>query len=102
MFRNTSTIRAVFGRPFSATWTFDVEILAHLLLQERFAGGPRVKASVVELPLRQWIDVEGSKIRMYHGWTAVLELARIARLLHGSKAKVNVRRVSDLEPSIDN
>lgn len=95
LFRNTSAIRAIFARPFSVTWAFDVEILAHLLLQQRFAGGIAVQESVVELPLRQWIDVAGSKIRIYHGLTAVLELARIARLLRGPKANTNVRWPSD-------
>lgn len=63
IFRNTSQLQKVFESPFRVTWTFDVEILARLLI---LAGIPPLEASMrwVEYPLDEWADVEGSKVNM--------------------------------------
>lgn len=62
LFRRTDAVREVFDRPFMSSWAFDVEILARLLRLERDQKIPAVTRAVVEVPLRQWTDVRGSKI----------------------------------------
>jgi len=79
LFRNTPAMRTLFEKPFSVTWTFDVELLARLsALAARGEIAPPER-SVVEHPLGQWQDVSGSKLRPDAALRAVAELARIWR-----------------------
>jgi glycosyltransferase involved in cell wall biosynthesis len=55
-----------FQEKFKTSWLFDVEIL--LRLQQHF--GPDAENLVIEVPLRTWTDVEGSKI----GWLDFLKV----------------------------
>jgi hypothetical protein len=62
LFRATPLLSRVFETPFNARWVFDVEIIARFM--ELHPRGPdRVATALYELPLRQWIDVHGSKVR---------------------------------------
>ena len=61
IFRSSDELRDVLGERFATSWLFDVEILARFI--ERAPGGTgEVERSVYELPLREWRDVEGSKL----------------------------------------
>lgn len=63
IFRNTSSLGQVFGRPFKVTWTFDVEMFARFPIVKK--ASPRETCSRwVELPLAEWIDVKGSKVTL--------------------------------------
>ncbi len=79
-FRRTKALEAALGRPFSARWAFDVELIGRLL-----AGGPGAPgvpvASFLEVPLREWRDVGGSTLQPADFPLLALELARIARAL---------------------
>jgi glycosyltransferase involved in cell wall biosynthesis len=76
MFRYSDQVREIFHEPFLARWIFDVEILARMIRQ----GGPQcVEASVYELPLLHWKQVEGSKLRATDFARALLDLYRIRR-----------------------
>ena len=77
LFRVTPELREIFQEPFASRWIFDVEILARLLAQRRAQGRPRLDASIFELPLREWRDVAGSKLRPGDFPLAALELWRI-------------------------
>ncbi len=83
LFRNASAVRRVFGPPFAARWTFDVEILARLLLLERQSECPPVREAIVEYPLPAWRDVAGSRLKVTHLFGVFLDVARIAWLLLG-------------------
>lgn len=48
----------IIEKPFITTWLFDVEIL----LRMRNNMGSTIKKSIIEIPLRSWVDVKGSKI----------------------------------------
>jgi glycosyltransferase involved in cell wall biosynthesis len=76
LFRVTPDLGAVFDTPFLSRWIFDVEILERML---RPAGGRSAVAAagIVELPLLEWTDVGGSKVRPTDFARAGLELARI-------------------------
>jgi glycosyltransferase involved in cell wall biosynthesis len=79
LFRATPRIRAVFDEPFQCRWLFDVEILARLIRNQRLSGGPEVSQLVYELPLKQWHDVAGSKVKPADFPRALGELLRIRR-----------------------
>ncbi len=77
LFRSTAALRHALEAPFSSRWAFDVELLGRLL-----AGGegapPLPPEKLLEVPLRAWHDVQGSKL----GSTAMLragtDLLRLA------------------------
>lgn len=68
----TRVAEDAFGEPFVSRWIFDVEILARL-------RGRRL----IECPLRQWVDVRGSKLSVLKiAWPTLMDLVRI-RLRYG-------------------
>ena len=73
-------VAELFGEPFVSRWLFDVELFKRMTLTrppERFA------ANVHEMPLLEWRDVAGSKLRLRDGATMFRDLARIALSYHG-------------------
>jgi dolichyl-phosphate beta-glucosyltransferase len=80
-FRRTKALEAALGRPFSARWAFDVELIGRLLAGVPGAPGIPV-ASFLEMPLREWRDVGGSTLRPAAFPRLALELLHISRALH--------------------
>jgi glycosyltransferase involved in cell wall biosynthesis len=70
-FRACPALARALEEPFHARWAFDVELIGRLL-----AGGFTAE-DFIEVPLRRWVDVEGSRLRPVQfpilGW----ELLRI-------------------------
>ena len=62
LFRATELLERVFAEPFRTKWVFDVEILARFLTMDP-KGREHAARSIYEHPLKQWIDVRGSKVR---------------------------------------
>lgn len=63
IFKNSTLLKKVFGKPFKVNWTFDVEMLARLsLLQDTTPS--KISAYWYEYPLEKWVDVKGSKISL--------------------------------------
>jgi glycosyltransferase involved in cell wall biosynthesis len=77
LFRANATARELFGAPFAARWAFDVELLARLVRARRGRELPPAEAVVCEVPLLEWIDVGGSKIRPLDYLRAGGDLLRI-------------------------
>jgi hypothetical protein len=73
VFRDGPALRAALAEPFSSRWAFDVELLGRLLAAGAAAG------SFVEVPLREWRDVAGSKLGPSAALAAALDLATVAR-----------------------
>jgi len=77
LFRRSPALDAALRDPFLSRWSFDVELLGRLLV-----GDPSVPAitesQILEVPLRQWRDVPGSKLRLTAMAGALKELADIA------------------------
>lgn len=70
LFRASDTLRDALGDPFVSRWAFDVELLGRLLV----AG-----QTIVEIPLRRWTDVPGSKLHPSAMLRAAADLVRIER-----------------------
>lgn len=93
IFKRREELEAVFRKPFSVKWTFDVEILARFLMMERFAGTGSLKSSCVEYPLEEWSDIPGSKIKPADFLVAMVDLLKILLFLRAPGAE---RRFLDL------
>jgi dolichyl-phosphate beta-glucosyltransferase len=79
LFRACPTTAGVFQQPFLSRWIFDVELLARLLQDPALASLSAAHEALYELPLDQWRDVAGSKLKARHMLRAALELAVIYR-----------------------
>lgn len=77
MFRASPEVVRHFQQPFRTNWIFDVELLARFICTGRAEGRPAAEQAVYEVPLRQWCEVAGSKVKPRDFPKAVLELARI-------------------------
>ncbi|HZZ26807.1 MAG TPA: glycosyltransferase [Pirellulales bacterium] len=77
MFRASPEIMAAFSQPFHSRWIFDVELLARMIRMQRRTTSARLQETVYELPLDQWEDVAGSKLKRGDFFKAVSELAAI-------------------------
>lgn len=76
LFRDKPALRRALAEPFVSRWAFDVELIGRLL---RGPDGSRLAVEdFVEVPLREWHDVPGSKVGMGQMIRAALDLARIA------------------------
>jgi len=79
LFRATPALREVFREPFLTRWEFDVELLARWLDPPHGRGRPDLAGRIRELPLLEWHDVAGSRLRLRDFVRAPLELLRIWR-----------------------
>jgi dolichyl-phosphate beta-glucosyltransferase len=77
LFRATPLVRDLFATPFLSRWVFDVEILARYL-DARAASGEDGRTGIREMPLEDWRDVAGSKVRSQDFLRAGVDLARIS------------------------
>mgnify|MGYP000893470796 CR=1 FL=1 len=78
-FQVNDALRGAISRPFSAGWAFDVELLGRLM--GRWGDGPRIDDdALLEIPVRAWRDVDGSKVRLSGMIRALLDLARMGLL----------------------
>ena len=78
LFRATDRVRSLFGQPFATGWIFDVELLARLLTAISPEGTPPEQL-IHELPLSQWRDIAGSKVKFCDFLRAALQLSAIYR-----------------------
>jgi dolichyl-phosphate beta-glucosyltransferase len=76
LFRATGDTRHVFSAPFISRWIFDVEVLARYV---RLWGRDAAVHKIVEVPVRQWHDVKGSKLKSNDFARALRDLWRIRR-----------------------
>jgi glycosyltransferase involved in cell wall biosynthesis len=77
IFSNNKRLEIIFRNPFLSKWAFDVEILRrHIMLCElqpiESAG------KIEEVPLRNWRDVAGSKVKALDFFSALMNLLYIS------------------------
>lgn len=90
LFRASPLVRQMFARPFHSRWFFDVELLARLV-RVSDDGNLRVEELVHELPLLEWRDVPGSKLRAKDFMRALFDLTRLGWLYGHECAAVQKR-----------
>ena len=66
------------GRPFRSRWVFDVELIGRLTR----ASEPLPATAFEEVPLREWRDVPGSKLRLVDMTRALADLVVVGIELH--------------------
>jgi dolichyl-phosphate beta-glucosyltransferase len=76
LFRVNDTLREIFSKPFLSRWIFDVEVIARLI---ELRGRADAAKALYELPIREWHDVKGSKIKGTDFFKALRDLWRIRR-----------------------
>jgi glycosyltransferase involved in cell wall biosynthesis len=93
LFRVLHETRALFAERFCVNWTFDVEVIARvqsLRLESRLAND---LTPIYELPLDEWRDVAGSKVKPSDFLRGLLEIVRIYRK-YGRGGRTERRRLS--------
>jgi dolichyl-phosphate beta-glucosyltransferase len=75
LLRATPEAHKILEEPFLTRWVFDVEMLARLA--QTLPTGVSLEQRVYELPLRQWTDVPGSKVKAWDFLRSGVELLRI-------------------------
>ncbi len=75
-FRVSDSLRAAVSEEFLSRWIFDVELLGRLLIGTRDVR-PIPESSFREIPLHEWRDVAGSKLRPAHAFGVANDLVRI-------------------------
>lgn len=63
-FRATDALWAALATPFSSRWSFDVELLCRLFGRLKSVSTTNV-TKAIEIPLREWCDVGGSKLNLW-------------------------------------
>ena len=81
IFKNSNLLREVFGKPFKVNWTFDVEMLArfYLVLNDTPA---QISLHWYEYPLKEWVDVKGSKVKLKDYIIGGLEFCTLFTYFH--------------------
>ena len=74
VFKADDAVIRVFSQPFLSRWAFDVEIIGRLLRLEQSTTNSKL---ILELPLLNWLEVEGSKLNLVSQLRTVLELFKI-------------------------
>jgi dolichyl-phosphate beta-glucosyltransferase len=75
-FRASPLLSEALAAPFLSRWAFDIELLGRLLVG---VGDHRglVAGEVIEVPLDEWIDVDGSKLHFGSMARTLVDLAKI-------------------------
>jgi glycosyltransferase involved in cell wall biosynthesis len=76
LFRATDDLREVFSQPFLSRWIFDVEIIARFIQRN---GRDATARAIYELPINEWHDVTGSKVKGRDFVRALRDLWKIHR-----------------------
>lgn len=90
LFRRTAALETALSEPFASRWAFDVELLGRLHRGTRRVPGLPVER-FVEMPLRRWRDVPGSKVRP---WDLPRSLAQLVTI----RGALRQYLASDLTP----
>jgi glycosyltransferase involved in cell wall biosynthesis len=77
LLRNGPALAALLDAPFATRWLFDVEILDRIARAEPGAPAAVLHRRVHEVPVPEWADAPGSKVRLRDWLRVPLDLARI-------------------------
>lgn len=86
LFRTCPALRDALAQPFRSPWSFDVELIGRLLAPS--PGVPPLSPSdFLEVPVRRWEDIGGSKLRLSAMLRAGLALLPIAAELRARRKR---------------
>ncbi len=77
LFRVNNLTKTIFKYPFKSNWIFDVEVIARLIKEIGSIHLNSPHQLICEIPLREWSEVGGSKIRPSHYAKSLIDLIRI-------------------------
>lgn len=77
LFRASPSLKELFSEPFITSWVFDVEIIARLIRSRRGKDIPQAEFVICEVPLQEWYDIPGSKVKPYDFLKAMAEMIQI-------------------------
>jgi dolichyl-phosphate beta-glucosyltransferase len=77
LFRASPRLAQVLQQPFLSTWVFDVELIARFGSLSSSYAPAQLREQIYELPLIEWREVRGSKVRPWHFGRALIDLVRI-------------------------
>jgi len=76
----------IFKDPFISKWLFDVEIFQRIIL---IYGRHQVLNKMVEIPLKRWIDKDGSKVKISYFFKMLMDLYSINKKYKTKNVTVN-------------
>jgi len=76
LFKASADLQAVFETPFELGWSFDVELIARVMQAAR-ARGLCPEEQLIEVPLQEWFDAPGSKLRPSHAPRIAWEMCKL-------------------------
>lgn len=74
---NKKTAEQVFSAPFNVNWIFDVEIFFRLL---KIFPAKNFDQHCLEVPLKRWHDIEGSKVKIWHSLGIIKDFACLRKI----------------------
>lgn len=77
LFRRGEVIEAIWKDPFMSKWIFDVELIARYQSFKKRLNLGENKKCIFEMPLFEWCDVAGSKVKPQDFIVAIKELFKI-------------------------
>jgi len=77
LFRVGDATREMFADPFLSRWIFDVELIARLMRYHQEHQLGETSQAIIEVPLHEWCDVAGSKLKSTHMIGALWDILRI-------------------------
>ncbi len=77
VFRTSDELQSLFQAPFLSRWIFDVEIIARSIQSRKRDSLPPTSSIICEMPLKTWVDVEGSKLKLKDFFLVARDLVRI-------------------------
>jgi len=85
LFRAGPEIQRIFQEPFLSSWVFDVELIARWRAGEHSRNLLPAEQVIYEVPVDEWVDVAGSKVRASDFARALVEIIRIRRRYLGRR-----------------
>jgi dolichyl-phosphate beta-glucosyltransferase len=76
----------IFNDPFISKWLFDVEIFQRIIL---LYGRQQVLNKMIEIPLKRWIDKDGSKVKVSYFFKMLMDLYSINKKYKTKDVTVN-------------
>jgi glycosyltransferase involved in cell wall biosynthesis len=79
LFRVSPEVTKLFEEPFETNWIFDIEIVARMIQARRGTELRQPRDAIYEVPLDQWVDVPGSKVRPKDFLVSIYEIGKVYR-----------------------